>query len=147
MFEKDFYNYFRELVDSFLLKEKKDEIRSLFLDKVLDFYSENEDSEKNSILEAVLLNELEYFYLTRVEGSFSSQHMIQIIDVLTYMAHKTEKAASFKHIIEIFEQCILCYDFDKAALTQETGIARQTQYENLSTKQSMGRKEILTSLS
>jgi|LauGreDrversion4_2_1035121.scaffolds.fasta_scaffold594240_2 hypothetical protein len=103
MFEKDFYNYFRELVDSFLLKEKKDEIRSLFLDKVLDFYSENEDSEKNSILEAVLLNELEYFYLTRVEGSFSSQHMIQIIDVLTYMAHKTEKAASFKHIIEIFE--------------------------------------------
>lgn len=58
--------------------------------------------------------------------------MIQIIDILTYMAHKTEKAASFKHIIEILEQCILCYDFD-----------RNSQNVIIDAKQ---RKDLITSL-
>ena len=38
--------------------------------------------------------------------------MIQIIDILAYIAHKTEKAAYFKHVVEILQSCILFYDYD-----------------------------------
>jgi|LauGreDrversion4_2_1035121.scaffolds.fasta_scaffold118439_2 hypothetical protein len=35
------------------------------------------------------------------------------------MGHKTEKAASFKHVIEILQQCILSYDFDKSLISNQ----------------------------
>lgn len=92
------------------------EIRTLFLDMLQDFYSECEDHETCFLLEARFLNSVEQFYLTRVEGSYSTPQMFQIIDILTYMGHKTDRAANFKYIIEILEQCILCYDFDRTAL-------------------------------
>jgi hypothetical protein len=63
-------------MESCLLKEKRVEIRTHFLDVLMDFYSENEDTETCLILESIFLNNLEQFYLTRVEGSFSTQHMI-----------------------------------------------------------------------
>jgi hypothetical protein len=44
--------------------------------------------------------------------------MIQIIDILAYIAHKTEKAANFKHVVEILDGCILFYDFDTNKQTQ-----------------------------
>lgn len=61
-------------MDSCLLKEKGQEIRSLFLDSVLDFYAgdPHEDPDVPGLLEAIFLNNLEHFYLTRVEGSFST---------------------------------------------------------------------------
>jgi hypothetical protein len=71
----DFYSQFEPLLDSCLLKEKSPEIRSLFLDAVLEFYAGldgEEDQEVPGLLEAVFLNNLENFYLTRVEGSFST---------------------------------------------------------------------------
>lgn len=67
-----------------------------------------------------------------------------MIDILTYMAHKTEKAASFKHIVEIFEQCILCYDFDRAAISTEPVFLKTEQTPQ--PKHSIARKDIITSL-
>ena len=104
-----------------------------------DFYAETEDLETCNLLEAIFLNNLEYFYLTRVEDSFKTAQMIQIIDILTYMVHKSEKSSSFKHIIEILEQCILCYDFDKSAFDP----ARMTIN---SEKGTVARKDIITQL-
>jgi hypothetical protein len=40
--------------------------------------------------------------------------MIQIIDILAYIAHKTEKAAYFKHVIEILQSSITFYDYDSS---------------------------------
>jgi hypothetical protein len=72
MFNNEFSESFVALVDSCLMREKSVEIRTLFLDMLMDFYQENEDSETCFLLESIFLNNLEQFYLTRIEGSFST---------------------------------------------------------------------------
>lgn len=66
-----------------------------------DFYSEQEDPEICVSFEAFFINNMESFYMSRGEYTLQTAQMIQIIDILVYMAHKTEKAAYFKHVIEI----------------------------------------------
>ena len=51
--------------------------------------------------------------------------MIQIIDILAYIAHKTEKAAYFKHVVEILQSCILFYDYD--ASKQQSSMQMSTE--------------------
>jgi hypothetical protein len=73
---------------------------------------------------------MEQFYLTRGEYQLQTGQMIQIIDLLAYMAHKTDKAAYFKHVIEILQSCILFYDCDKSIL-QTTGNLPELQVSRL----------------
>lgn len=72
MLNHEFAENFIAIMESCLLKEKQVEIRTLFLDILMDFYSENEDYETCFLLESIFLNNLEQFFLTRVEGSFST---------------------------------------------------------------------------
>jgi hypothetical protein len=68
--------------------------------------------------------------------------MIQIIDILAYLAHKTEKAAYFKHVVEILQNCILYYDYD--ASRSSTYMMSMT--ESSVSRQSMIRKDIISQI-
>ena len=88
LMKNDLEENFQGLIESCLVNERSAEMRSMFLDKVKTFYADQEGNPNTCpLLEAVFSNNLEQFYLTRKEGSFSTQQIIEIIDILTLMAH------------------------------------------------------------
>jgi hypothetical protein len=91
----------------------------LFLDQIHEFYKNLEDTTTCIILEAVFANNLEYFYLTRKEGSFTTAQIIQIIDILTFMAAKTEKSTNYRHLTQILYECINCFEFDRSNISPD----------------------------
>ncbi len=66
--------------------------------------------------------------------------MLQIIDILAYIAHKTEKAAYFKHVVEILQSSILFYDYDTSKQTMTTEGSTRGH------SQSVVRKEVISNI-
>eukprot|EP00347_Sterkiella_histriomuscorum_P001860 403370400 len=110
-------------INLFQYSEKSAEIRSLFLDMVSNFYEDCEDVNICTLLEAVFANNTEYFYLTRKDGSYTTAQIIQIIDMLVVMGCKTTKSTNFRHLTQILQECINCFEFDKSNLQNELNVS------------------------
>ncbi|CDW73839.1 UNKNOWN [Stylonychia lemnae] len=119
------------LEESCLTNEKSAEIRSLFLDMVSSFYEDCEDPSIYTLLEAVFANNIEYFYLTRKDGSYTTAQIIQIIDILIIMGCKTQKSTNFRHLMQILSECINCFEFDKSNMQNDISIAGHSNIQQI----------------
>lgn len=70
--EHDFLGSFAPVLESCLTNERSAEIRSLLLDLVSNYYEDCEDPNVCSLLEAIFANNVEHFYLTRKDGSYTT---------------------------------------------------------------------------